>query len=403
MTRIAVLGAGLMGSATAVRLARDGHQVVLYDRAPRPMEGASRWNEGKIHLGFLYAGDPTFRSAERLLPGGLAFRPLVERLIGTRLRQVTEEDDLFLVHRDSVVDAEATRAYFDSLVERVRAHPASGDYLVDVSRARVRPLDHRELAQLADTDTVIAGFRVPERSIATAWLADRVTGTVLAEPGITLRLATEVRGVRVDHRRHRSSYSIDTAEGLDDGFDVVVNALWEGRLSIDATMGLAAQPPWSHRYRVSLFLETRVPVAVPSFVLCTGPFGDVKRYSPCSFYLSWYPAGLMATGEGLQPPLVPSLDPTEAAERQAAVVDALARVVPAVGEVAKAARWTRLAGGWVFASGTGLLSDPRSTLHRRDRVGITRLDRYFSVDTGKYSIAPWLAEQLARDIREHTA
>ncbi len=107
--RIAVLGAGIMGSATALFAARDGAEVVLYDAAAEPFSGASRWNEGKIHLGFLYAGDPSLRTARRILPGGLAFRPLVEQLIGGRLEGITETDDLVLMHRDSVVSLDSAR------------------------------------------------------------------------------------------------------------------------------------------------------------------------------------------------------------------------------------------------------------------------------------------------------
>ena len=54
-----------------------------------------------------------------------------------------------------------------------------------------------------------------------------------------------------------------------------------------------------------------------------------------------------------------------------------------------------LEGGWVFAAGQGRLSDPQATLHRRSDFGITRLGSYISVDTGKYSTAPWLARRLA--------
>jgi hypothetical protein len=37
-------------------------------------------------------------------------------------------------------------------------------------------------------------------------------------------------------------------------------------------------------------------------------------------------------------------------------------------------------------------------LHKRHRIGIHRRGAYVSVDTGKYSIAPWLARQLADEI-----
>ena len=45
-------------------------------------------------------------------------------------------------------------------------------------------------------------------------------------------------------------------------------------------------------------------------------------------------------------------------------------------------------GGWVYAVVEGSLADPRSKLHRRDRIGILRRSCYISVDTGKYSRGP---------------
>ena len=109
LTRVAVLGAGIMGVSTALLLARRGVSVVLMDAETAPLRRASRWNEGKIHLGFLYAGDPSLETARRVLPGGLAFKPMVESLTGTSLAPViTSHDDTYLVHRDSVVDVVPT-------------------------------------------------------------------------------------------------------------------------------------------------------------------------------------------------------------------------------------------------------------------------------------------------------
>jgi hypothetical protein len=93
--RIAILGGGILGTCTALELARRGRRSTLFEGQSSLLQGASRWNEGKIHLGFLYAGDPTLRTAQRLIPGGLAFAGLVERLIQRSLDEfVTEEDDI---------------------------------------------------------------------------------------------------------------------------------------------------------------------------------------------------------------------------------------------------------------------------------------------------------------------
>src|SRR5919199_4415476 len=110
--RVAVLGAGIMGSATALHLARLGIAVTLFDRAQAPFRGASRWNEGKIHLGFVYAADPTLRTARVLLPGGLDFKDQVERLTGRSITSaVTTPEEVYLVHRDSVTTPEVTSRY----------------------------------------------------------------------------------------------------------------------------------------------------------------------------------------------------------------------------------------------------------------------------------------------------
>src|SRR5207302_9227690 len=110
--RIAILGGGMLGTCTALELARRRRRSTLFEGQSSLLQRASRWNEGKIHLGFLYAGDPTLRTAQRLIPGGLAFAGLVGRLIqGSLDAFVTVEDDIYLVHRDAIEAPDGFRAH----------------------------------------------------------------------------------------------------------------------------------------------------------------------------------------------------------------------------------------------------------------------------------------------------
>lgn len=395
MTHAAVLGAGIMGCATALWLARRGDRVTLIDAADRPFTGASRWNEGKIHLGYLYAADPSLDTARRILPGGLAFKPLTESLIGCALDEaIAHHDDTFVVHRDSVVSADAAERYYAAVTALVTSHDDAARYLVPVCAAQARRLSPAELSADYDPAHIVAGFRVPERSVSTPWVADRFVAAIAAEARVDLRLRTTVVGVRHTGQALDSSLIVETSRGPDGPFDYVVNALWEGRLAVDASLGLPPPPTWSHRFRLSAFLHTARPVQVPSTVVSTGPFGDVKNYSDRDFYLSWYHTGLVAEGTDVAPPTVPHFT---AAARDALlhdIVTNLGRIVPSVTALASCADEVRLEGGWVYAAGRGALSDPASTLHRRDRIGITQAGSYISVDTGKYSTAPWLAREI---------
>jgi hypothetical protein len=133
-------------------------------------------------------------------------------------------------------------------------------------------------------------------------------------------------------------------------------------------------------------------------VVGVGPFGDIKNYNQRDFYLSWYSTGLVAEGHSMilcrPPPL--SADDERRFVRE--VGSSLAKLIPSSANILAAAEHVNVRGGFVFAQGQGSIGDPRSTLHRRDRFGVRRLGNYYSVDTGKYSTAPWIAANLASSI-----
>ena len=391
---VAVLGAGIMGCATALFLAREGFRVALFDEAPAAMARASRWNEGKIHLGYLYSGDPSLHTARRLLPGGLDFRDLVEELTGSPIGDaVSADDDTFLVHRNSVAGPDAVAWYFAAMDALVAGAGDGRHYLTRGDHAPSRRLSLAELEAIADPAAILAGFRAPERSVRTKVVADRFAGAVATEPGLDLRLGERVGGLFPGTRRR---WRVRTSAGSGD-FDIVVNAMWNGRLAVDAAAGLTPEGRWSNRYRVSAFVATSHPVAHPSAVVCTGPFGDVKNYDGRHFYLSWYEAGLLLDTDAIDP-AAPVVARAEAAAIARATQAGLTTALPGIGRIMDAAIEIAVEGGFVFARGGGSLADPASPLHRRDAFGVTRGDAYFSVDTGKYSTAPWLARRLADEI-----
>jgi glycine/D-amino acid oxidase-like deaminating enzyme len=398
--RVAVLGAGIMGASTALFLARRGAHVTLFDQADHPFTRASRWNEGKIHLGYLYAADPSLDTARRLLPGGLTFRALTEELIGSSLESaITRGEETYLVHRSSVVDAAATEQYFEAVGALVDSHGRTREYLAPIVSARPRKLSRAELGRAYDTTDIVAGFSVPERSVHTNWVADRFVDALSAEPRVEARMATRVLSLRRCGPSPDSAMFVEGTNGTDGPFDYVVNALWEGRLALDVALGLPLPDTWSHRFRLSVFMRTAKDLAdVPNTVVATGPFGDLKNYDGRTFYLSWYSSGLRAEGCDVRPPRIEPACPVDRQRVASEVIDHIGRIIPSVAVVRATAAEVRVEGGWVCACGRGRLDDPRSTLHRRDRVGIMRVGSYFSVDTGKYSIAPSLARDIADQI-----
>lgn len=384
--RIAVLGAGMLGSTLSLLLARTGADVTLFDAAERPMSKAGRWNEGKLHLGYMYAADPSLNTARKLIPGGLAFRSIIESLIECSLEpHLTRDDELFLPHVASVVDADTTFRYLTAVWNLSQ----------DAQESLRRPtaLTRTELSAITESPDIVAGFRVPERSVQTNWLADRLVDRLLSDRNIELRCHWRVTSVSDD----RGKWRISTNENHLGGFDAVINALWEGQSVIDeAVVGKPSQPV-SYRYRVSLFMKT-AHANLKSAVITTGPFGDIKNYDGTHLYLSWYPAGLLVDSHQIHAPSPPIIDGAVENDVCRLTIGELGRFFPAISTIAATAKETIVRGGWVVAHGRGALSDPSSTLHRRDEVGILRRGTYYSVNVGKYSAAPWLASQIAAQL-----
>lgn len=397
--RIAVLGAGIMGCSLALYLARLGSQVTLFDMAAQPCTAASRWNEGKIHLGYLYSADPSLRTAVHLLQGALLFRPLVEDLLSTSLDPViTLDDDFYLCHRQSVVSPDAMASYMQQVDAQVRAHPDARHYLTNVSQAQTRRLTATELNTLTGSPDILAGFRVPERSVQTTWIADRFAAAVAAEPRIEVRMRTHVTAAQPLTDNLEGVWQVETLDGSAGHYDKVINALWQGRMEIDATAGLPPIGVWTNRYRQSLFLRTREPVATPCVIVATGPFGDIKNYNSRDFYLSWYLDGLRAESTAVTPPDPSTLEMPAQGPLTASIFDHLEALLPWVARLRENAERIDVEGGWVFAAGSGQLSNPAATLHRRSEYGVVRRGAYVSIDTGKYSTAPWVARTVAAEL-----
>ena len=398
--KIAILGGGIMGCSLALELARRGIGSVVFDASDDILSGASRWNEGKIHLGYMYSADTSLATARKILPGGLAFRPIIESLIEAPIgNHITQGDDVFLCHTGSVVPAEGMAGYFRKIDALVEEHPDAQSYLGPLRGAEVRRLNADELRELTGSPLITAGFRVPERSVATGWVADRLAASVRSNRLIELRTASSVSGVEPLSGIDADDRWDVMAGGEREGpFDCVINALWSGRLAIDHGAGVPAPPQWSHRYRLALFLKTVRPTSIASALVAVGPYGDIKNYNGTDLYLSWYPVGLRLESQALAPPAVPDLSPAERIAIAGSMFEALGSVFPAVEALSRNTAELTVSGGWVYAAAAGSLSDPNASIHGRKDFGIQRRGTYLSVDTGKYSTAPWLARTLVSEM-----
>jgi glycine/D-amino acid oxidase-like deaminating enzyme len=401
---ILIAGAGLQGSCIALELALRGLPVVLLDQDLLPMNRASLRNEGKIHLGLIYANDPTFKTARLQLTGGLRFRSLLERWIGKAANNLRYSTPFtYLVARDSVLTPEELAAHYARLEEEYRAQLLANpklDYLGAQPAVLARKLDAVP-AQFA-ADRFQAAFATPELAIDTEQLACMIRSALRASRLIDFRTRHTVRAIEVIGDRLRVE-----GDGPQGAFSIcaqqVVNATWERRAALDRRMGIA--PPQGLLHRLKYRVMVRVPAAMqhgPSATMVVGRYGDVVIRPQGDTYLSWYPTGLRGWTSEIEPPRLwdepcRGNPPAEIArEVGQCALRYIGEWYPGIAQSSIAA----VDAGAIVAVGHTDVDDARSGLHDRTRIGVTSVNNYHTVDPGKMTTAPLFALEAAGRIAE---
>jgi hypothetical protein len=379
---IAVLGAGILGSLTALELASRGQQVVLFERNEEALTEASLINEGKIHRGFVYAADFSFRTAKVMLDGAQNFETTLSKFVpAAALAALRTEPFEYVVHNESMLSVPKIEAHFERIAE---LSPKTGPTPV------WQRLSRKALEEHYNPDLVSAAYITDEIAIDPHGIADLLRPLLRVTQGITLRTSSSVIGVGV----RRKGYVVHLADQDRDGpFAAVVNALWANRWIADASLGHSSAE--TSLTRVKLGISLKHPSRVPTFTAMLGRFGDVVQYPSGRVYFSWYPDCMVGAIKSKRPRnwerYLQSFDGPTLAERSLA---ALTRICPPLADISPhAAR--NIAGGAIIAFGESDIDDPHSRLHQRHQIGISSWDSYHSVNTGKYTLGPLLASCVA--------
>ena len=400
--RVGILGGGLQGCCAALALADRGIEVTLFDRNDQLLGRTAVANEGKVHLGYMYANDPSYSTARMMINGALAFAPFFARHLGVAAESLSvSEPAAYAVHRDTQRNIDQVSEYLAAvhnlIVEAAEGRPNA--YFGRELRQKPRPWSLAEREAEFDCDIVAAAFESPEVAINPVALAQALRERIHADRHIEVRLAHTV--LAVEDIESPVVVSNDAGRTTRHRFDHVINALWDGRLAVDEKLGLRPGRPWLHRlkYGVSFHLpdNARKP---PSVTFVSGPLGEVVSYHDGLIYLTWYPTCLLGLSRDITPPdwtTYPE-EPVRS-EISRGTLQAMAGFVLSLRDLnLHDLVDVTVKGGVIVAWGETDIYDPRSELHRRYEIGVTSNHRYHSIDPGKLTMTPFFAELCAERI-----
>jgi len=398
-SRIALIGAGGAGACTALELAGRGHAVELFERHAEAVSQATFANEGKVHVGYIYAKDESFATAQQMIEGALEFESAMNRWLPFRALEIASTPFFYGVHRGTLMDPDALLRHYrrcgDWLDERAQARGL--DYLGTGTRLEVRRLREAEYPDAVDGSFLDAVFETRELAVDPRAFARALRGALAAEPRIALRLRQRVVAIAPAKGEGFDVTFEHDGRRTTEWFSDVANTSWHERLPLDRPMGIAPPAPWSHRYKFGHRIA--VPLAVdrlPSLTYVQGPFGDIVNFRGEGLFLSWYPTGRTGMSSDEAPP---DWHEGYSNEERFAVFDksfeAWLKRCPGLGTLPVGRANVDPYGGVIYALGTTDVDDRASRLHERFEIGLQSRGRYHSLDTGKFTLIPFWATRLA--------
>lgn len=397
--RIAILGAGGTGVCTALELAQRGYKIDLYEKSSLPFSKASYVNEGKIHLGFIYSMDKDLHTARKMIVAALHFVSNLKRWISFEPEDVISTPFHYCVHQDSLMDASELLSHYKKcmiLFDEARGH-FKKNYLDLFGSILASPMSASDLEEITNTDYIKAGFITNEYAIEPRAIAEKLREALTHEPSINLFLNTTVESVsREDNQFIVHSTNSNRLEQKEKYSDIV-NATWAGRLKIDKQLGISPPAEWSFRYKFGS--KILIPVdrnEIPSVTMVQGPFGDTVNFKEKGVFISWYPIGRTGWSEEHTPPDWDS-DLTDD-QRNLVFKESFEQIalrVPSVKNLKFKPENVSPVGGVIYALGNKDVDNVNSKLHMRYQAGIESYGNYHSVNTGKYTLIPYLGVKIA--------
>jgi len=396
----AVIGGGLTGCLVALDLAERGHSVVIFEKETGLMQRASLANEGKIHLGYVYSADASFRTAKTLIDDALLFRPLLEKWMAAA------EFDAYLTDPFHYIVPENTSISHDRILDhfqRVEAYRCDQE---NRSSLTYLGLTQKDDTCAATERSAEHGVRIGshERAVWPIGIARTISARVNSHPFIEVRAQTTVCSIEPAIEKWRIVLA-GQHQRQEGPFDTVVNASWADRRNIDRKSGFASHETWFTRFKFGVLLGNAAERFGGHPPLngtgTSGPYGDSVYYpQDDSLYCSWYPVGMCYTSRNDAPDFRLEIEnDAEQLMRDTwagyAGIDPDYRPLAALNSPLR----SRLIGDFIVAKGHTDIVDASSQLHERYTHGPRELaPGYWSIDTGKYSSAPRCAAQCVAAI-----
>lgn len=380
-----IIGGGIQGTTLALALAGRGVSSLIVEKEDRLLSQASFRNEGKLHLGFVYALDPTGLTTGAMVEGALTFSPLLERWCGELDWRSGSSDGFgYVVMEDSLASAAELEVHYDTVLGEIEKSAGTlGDSYLGNRISGKGVTRHEGSAPAMQAGIAGHWFETPERAVDPRMLCRHLERAVTAEPLIEVLtghrvddLETTLAGFSLEVSTRSGRVSLSTSQ--------VANCAWEGRSALDRR-AFGEEIEQCYRIKHQVVVRGGDTGELRPLTLVQGPYGDIVPWPNGDIYVSWYPVSRTHFGDS--PAGRPKAD-IEVARRTRKKMSVL---IPALADSAIVDHGAC----YIVAQGKTDIADRRSGLHSRNQNAITESQGWWSLSSGKLTTAPLASERCA--------
>ncbi len=402
MRRAVVLGAGIQGVCCAFALEKNGYEVILIDKEGEVFSKTSKTNEGRIHLGFMYCNDKSLETGSLMLRSSLTFASCLEEWVGKiNWKKYLLEKGHYLIHKESCLASEdEIISYYEKLNDIYLGYienDQSASYFGQRPERLFRVLN--KVPDGISNSKVSRVVETEERCIELFYFRELILRSLLKSK---IRVLTETEVKLVERNKQGFTVLVVNKDGDEHKVngEIVVNCLWNNRITIDETMGINAPKDYMYRLKIGILGKTTRPV--PNCSIVSGPYGNIDPRLEDFTYISWHPDCMREITTNVRTPeswekifIDPDSKGLLESDWVQSSIDSLSEFVPAI----ESFKPYKFLPGIICSAGNTDIHDIKSKVHNRAaNMGVFAHDGYFSIDTGKFASAPLHAKKLIKEL-----
>ena len=372
MAQIIIIGGGMAGCTTAIRLAKDGHNIIIIEELDDILRGTSEKTPGRMGLGYHYFD---LKTAKMYAAKTLKFMTEYQDcFIGSNSEPYLQVGRYFIL-KESLVD------YQDLMVNFDRNQAETILLLNKDPKARAlfkEPIIHRALLRdefESDVSKEKVAYAIETQEQLLDWnkFSLKLRGQI-ADMSDKIKIQTNCK--IIDGTSHGDSFNLISSNGSMYNSKYVVNCSWQNIEFLDRKLDIPPSLyPQEITSRLKLLAEVRLPEPLrkrPSMFFCVGPFAMFSNLGNGIGRITYAPVtNYIMTNEDKMPEeierlLQHGLERDQVINLGQAIIDGVANYIPAM----KDAVLIRVLPGIVKSIGDVDIYNKHSKVHERNYSGV---------------------------------